>query len=61
MTDDTSPILQAKYPSDQKIFFFQYCLERNISLKILIFTNYYYIILLVKTAVTNLMMTVLEP
>lgn len=29
VADDTSPILQAKYPSDQKIFFFQYCLYRK--------------------------------
>lgn len=29
VADDTSPMLQAKYPSDQKIFFFQYCLDRN--------------------------------
>lgn len=29
VADDTSPMLQAKYPSDQKIFFFQYCLERK--------------------------------
>ena len=29
VVDDTSPMLQAKYPSDQNIFFFQYCLDRN--------------------------------
>ena len=29
VADDTSPILQAKYPSDQNILFFQYCLDRN--------------------------------
>ena len=29
VADDTSPMLQAKYPSDQNIFFFQYCLDRS--------------------------------
>ena len=29
VADDTSPILQAKYPSDQKILSFQYCLDRK--------------------------------
>ena len=29
VADDTSPMLQAKYPSDQKILFFQYCLDRK--------------------------------
>lgn len=30
VVDDTSSILQAKYPSDQKSFFFQYCLDRKL-------------------------------
>ena len=29
VADDTSPMLHAKYPSDQKIFFFQYCLVKK--------------------------------
>lgn len=30
VVDETSPILQAKDPSDQNIVFFQYCLDRKV-------------------------------